>query len=476
MKKELYIYNTLTKQKELFEPLNDDFVRMYSCGPTVYSKPHIGNMRAYSFVDTLVRALEISGYKVQNLINITDVGHLTSDEDHGDDKLELAAKKNNQSAYDIAEMYTILFYQYLKDLNIKSPTKFPKATEHIEEQIHMIRTLEEKGFTYITNDGVYFDTSKFETYSELANIKIEGLREGARVQFGDKKNITDFALWKFSPKNEKREMEWDSPWGLGFPGWHIECSAMAMKYLGNQIDIHTGGIDHIHIHHSNEIAQSEAYSDKKFVNYWMHVNFLQLENDNNDNDNAEIKMSKSKGTAYTIDQIQEMGYDALAIKYFYLTAHYRNELKFNFDILDSASKTFNRLRNKILEIKKEDTSYDPSSIIINQKLVDYILDDLDTPKVLASFHEIINSDASNVEKLNSVATMDLLFGLNFMSYEIVNDIIPESVYSLAKKRELARENKEWLKSDKLRDEINKLGYSIKDENNGFILSINKIKE
>jgi len=270
MKKEIHIYNTLTKQKELFKPLNDDFVSMYSCGPTVYSKPHIGNMRAYSFVDTLVRALTVAGYNVKNLINITDVGHLTSDDDYGDDKLELAAKKTNKSAYDIAEMY-------------------------IEDQIHMIKTLEEKGFTYVTSDGVYFDTSKFDTYTELANINVDGLQEGSRVEMGEKKNVTDFALWKFSPKDEQREMEWQSPWGLGFPGWHIECSAMAMKYLGNQIDIHTGGIDHIHIHHSNEIAQSEAFSDKKFVNYWMHVNFLQLEKTEEENtDDAVILLINFK--------------------------------------------------------------------------------------------------------------------------------------------------------------------------------------
>lgn len=289
--KALFLFNTLTRKKEKFVPLKDKLVTMYNCGPTVYERPHIGNLRAYIFADTLRRVLEFNGYKVKQIINITDVGHLTSDADTGEDKIEKSAQEKQKSAFEIARFYEDLFKQDLNKLNIKKPFKFPRATEHIKEMINLVQILEKKGYTYKTSDGIYFDTSKFKNYGKLAGLDKKNLKPGARVEVNpEKKNPYDFALWKFSPKDVKRQMEWKSPWGIGFPGWHIECSAMAMKYLGTTLDIHTGGIDHIDIHHTNEIAQSESATGKKFVRYWLHCNFLMVEGQ---------KMSKSLGNIRT---------------------------------------------------------------------------------------------------------------------------------------------------------------------------------
>lgn len=474
-KNRIRFYNTLTRQLEDFKPLNEDLVSLYSCGPTVYSTPHIGNMRAYTFVDLLVRTLKVNGYNVKNLINITDVGHLTSDADDGDDKLEKVAKQKQKNAYDIAEEYTNIFFRYLEELNITKPTKFPKATDHIKEQIEMISILEDKGYTYITKDGVYFNTAKFDKYSELSKLDIEGLRKGERVDFGDKVNSTDFALWKFSPKNEQRDMEWDSPWGKGFPGWHIECSAMACKHLGEQIDIHTGGIDHIPIHHTNEIAQTESVTDKKFVNYWLHVNFLQLlaDEDTGSDKDSELKMSKSKGTAYTIDQLIEMGFNPLSLKYFYLSAHYRNELKFNFNILKNQEHAFNKLRNKIHELRERTSfcNYKENDLVLN--MLSLLNEDLDTPKMLAYFHEELNnSDNTNEDKLSLVYYFDLLTGLELLNYKPRQILIPENVIQLAEDRLIARKNKDWTASDKLRELIKLEGFEIKDSKDSY--ELNKI--
>lgn len=474
MNKEIKFYNTLTRELEIFKPMKDGEVSLYSCGPTVYSTPHIGNMRAYSFVDLLVRTLKANKYKVKNLINITDVGHLTSDADDGDDKMEKAAKQTKQSAYDIAENYTQIFYRYLDELNIQKPTMFPKATNHIDEQISMIKELEEKGYTYITKDGVYFDTSKFDAYAELSRLDIDGLREGERVDFGEKRNKTDFALWKFSPINEKREMEWESPWGKGFPGWHIECSAMARKHLGDKIDIHTGGIDHIPIHHTNEIAQTEAVTGETFVNYWMHVNFLQLlpEIEEEKDSDAEIKMSKSKGTAYTLDQIIEKGYDPLILKFFYLSGHYRNELKFNFSILENQKNAFQKLQNKVYEMKSSEwgNGLNMNWNSYSDEFLNIINIDLDTPKAFAYFYEILNNkNIKAQDKFPLIFMFDNITGLKLMDYSPNKDF-PENVKALAEERLLARKNKHWEHSDSLRKEINDLGYNIKDEKDGYLLS------
>ena len=293
------LYNTLSRKKEVFKPIVKGKAGIYSCGPTVYSYQHIGNMRSYIFSDILRRVLEYNGYKIKHIVNVTDVGHLTSDSDGGKDKIEEAAQKERKSVSEIADYYFEIFKEDLKKLNIREPSNFPKASLHIKEQIKLIKDLEKKGFTYETDDGIYFDSSKFKNYGKLAKLKISGLKAGTRVEVGNKKNKTDFALWKFSESSGKREQEWDSPWGIGFPGWHLECSAMSMKYLGKTFDIHTGGEDHVPVHHTNEIAQSEASTGKKFVNYWLHGAFLLSKGK---------KVSKSKGGLYTISDLEEQGF------------------------------------------------------------------------------------------------------------------------------------------------------------------------
>ncbi len=321
----LKIYNTLSRKKEIFKPINKNKVGIYTCGPTVYWYQHIGNLKAYLFSDFLKRILMYNGYNVNHVINITDVGHLTSDSDSGDDKIEIAAYKEGKSAKEIADYYFNAYYNDLKKLNVLMPNVWAKATEHIKEQIELINRLEEKGFTYKTSDGIYFDSSKFKDYGKIANLKKENLKAGKRVSLGEKKNLTDFALWKFSSEPGKRQQEWESPWGIGFPGWHIECSAMSTKYLGQHFDIHTGGEDHIPVHHTNEIAQSEAASGKKFVNYWMHISFLLFKGE---------KVSKSKGGLYTLSELEQLGYKPEHYRYLVLQTHYRKPLNFSIENLD----------------------------------------------------------------------------------------------------------------------------------------------
>lgn len=462
---DLHLYNTLSRKVETFYTLNsDNTVKMYSCGPTVYSYPHIGNMRAYVFTDLLKRALLINGFNVFNAINITDVGHLTSDSDEGDDKMEREAKKTGKNAYDIAQYYSDVFFNDIDKLNLLPANVYPKATDHIKEQIDMIKTLEVKGYTYITSDGVYYDSSKFETYADLAKLDIEGLEGGNRVELNsEKRNLTDFSLWKFSNSNENRQMEWNSPWGVGFPGWHAECSAMIMKHLGEQIDIHTGGIDHIPVHHTNEIAQTEATTGKKFSNFWLHVNFLQLKNLEDDS-GEEIKMSKSLGNILTISGLEEKGYSPMVVKYFYLTSHYRSELQFNFELLNSAKNTFIRLQNKIFDIKEN------SNNSIDSKFLDDIKiefnNDLNTPNMFALLHKTLGSDISIEEKLGVIEFVEQVTGLDFSIEEV---LIPKEIIKLADERLEARNNKKWTESDRLRDIILDKGYIIKDNNESYEL-------
>ena len=319
----IHFYNTLSKEKEVFTPLRDDGVRLYSCGPTVYARSTIGNMRSYLLFDLIRRTLEYNGHAVKQVVNITDVGHLVSDDDHGEDKLEKASSATGESAQDIAEKYTSLFKEDIAKLNLNiRGTKFPKATEYIAEQIAMVETLMEIGHAYKIDDGIYFDTSVFKTYGQLGGIDVQELEEGARVEINEqKKNPSDFALWKFS-NDEKRQQEWKSPWGVGFPGWHIECSAMSRALLGRQVDIHTGGIDLKTIHHNNEIAQSEAVNKKKFVNYWMHNEFINVEG---------RKMGKSLGNLLTLDQIIDRGFSPLSYRYWLMTAHYKTPVNFTWE-------------------------------------------------------------------------------------------------------------------------------------------------
>lgn len=462
----LKLFNTLTKQLEEFKTLNNDlYVKMYSCGPTVYSYPHIGNMRAYVFTDTLKRVLLSEGYTVENAINLTDVGHLTDDANDGEDKLEKAAKKEGNDVFAISKFYSEIFFRYLKELNILDANYFPKASDYIQEQIHMVDVLTQKGYTYTTSDGVYFDTFKFPRYKELANISEEGLTEGFRVAFNDeKRNKTDFALWKFSKPEDKRQMEWDSPFGIGFPGWHIECSAMILKLLGQQIDIHTGGIDHIPVHHTNEIAQTEAYTGQKFANFWLHVNFLTPAFKNDD---EEEKMSKSLGNIYTIDDLRSLGYSPSVLKYYYLNSHYRSQLKFNFDILNSFKSSYLSLKQKVLKI------YDQRLLSAETKLIDYLreplLNDLNTVVFISRFLEIINNNEISLQEKKSVIHYFIsITGLNDILIEDITTI-PEEIIQLAEERKQAKIDKNYSKSDELRLLILEKGFILEDTKEGYII-------
>ena len=454
----LKFYNTLTRKKETFKPINKNFVSLYTCGPTVYNYAHIGNLRTYIFEDVLKRTLIYNSFKVKHVMNITDVGHLTSDADTGEDKLELAKSRERKTAWEIAEFYTKTFKDDMKALNIIPPNIWCKATDHIKEQINLIKALEKKGFTYKTEDGIYFDTSKLKDYGKLAGLKKDKLKAGIRVDVKDKKNPTDFALWKFSLKNQKRDMEWKSPWGVGFPGWHIECSAMAMKYLGNSFDIHCGGIDHIPVHHTNEIAQSEGATGKKFVNYWLHGEFLVLK---------DAKMAKSGENFITMNSLIEKRYDPLAYRYLCLTAHYKSPLDFTYESLDSAQTGLKRLRNKVLELKNKKSDIKNNNASAYEKeFLDYINDDLNIPRALALLWKLLEDDKLNEkDKYKLAIKFDSVFGLEITKEK--KEKIPESIIKLAKEREKFRKEKKWKEADNTRDKITKLGYTVEDSDSEF---------
>lgn len=458
--KEIRLYNTLSREKELFVPMEEHSheVRIYSCGPTVYHYAHIGNLRAYVIADILRRMFVASGYSVKHVINITDVGHLVSDGDLGEDKLEKGAAREGKSVWDIAKFYTDAYFDDLKLLNIdKEAYIFPRATETIPEQIELIQNLEQKGFTYIISDGVYFDTSKFSHYTDLAKLDIEGLKSGARVEENkEKRNITDFALWKFSPKDSARQMEWDSPWGKGFPGWHIECSAMSKKLLGPHFDIHTGGIDHIPVHHTNEIAQSECASGEKYVNYWMHVNFL--------NDKSG-KMSKSNDDFLRLKTLIDKGYNPLAYRYFLLTAHYRSEINFSFEALDAAQTAYKKLVDEVLILSK--TPSGTASEIYMTKFSEAICDDLSTPSAIAIIWALLKDNAVSLgDKYQTVLAFDAYLGLGLDKLKEEKFEIPNEVQVLMEERKNAREAKDFAKSDELRDKIKELGFDVLDSSGG----------
>jgi len=444
----LELYNTLTRKKEVFRPIDkrSKKVGMYSCGPTVYSYQHIGNMRSYISWDILKRILEFNGYNVKHVINVTDVGHLTNDSDTGEDKIERAAKKEKKKASEITNYYFKVFKEDFKKLNIIEPDFWPKATAHIKEQINLIKILEKKGYTYKTSDGIYFDTSKLEDYGKLARLKKEKLKAGKRIAIGKKKNKTDFALWKFSKKSESRQQEWNSPWGIGYPGWHIECSAMSSKYLGRQFDIHTGGQEHIPIHHTNEIAQAEAaFGKKPWVKYWLHAAWLLFKGE---------KISKSKGGLYTLSQLEKKGFSPLEFRYLCLTTHYRKPLNFSIEKLESAQTSYQRLKNIISEIKDKK---------VNKKYLEEfeetINNDLDIPSALQVLWKLVR-DKKAKGKLGTIKKMDEVFGLNLLKKEKIK--IPAEVKKLIKEREKLRKKKDWKKADKLRAKIKKLGYVVED--------------
>ncbi len=447
----LKVYNTLSRKKEIFKPVKKGEIGMYVCGPTVYWYQHIGNLRTYIFSDTLKRALQFEGYKVKHVMNVTDVGHLTSDADEGEDKVETAAKKEGRTAKEIANFYLNVFKEDLKKLNILEPSVWCRATEHIKEQIELIKTLEKKGFAYKTSDGIYFDTSKVKDYGKLARLKKEGLQAGKRVDLKEKKNITDFALWKFSAEPGKRQQEWPSPWNIaGFPGWHIECSAMSMKYLGKNFDIHTGGIDHIPVHHTNEIAQSEAATGKKFVNYWLHGAFLEYKGE---------KISKSTGGLFTVSELEEKGFLPLAYRYLVLTGHYRSPLEFSLESLESAQNSYKRLKNIIAELKNDGK--------INngylKKFKAAIENDLDMPNALAALWGLLRDEKAE-GKICTIKEMDKIFGLDLLKKETVS--VPAEVQKLVEEREKARTEKNWKLADEIRKKIIEKGYSIDDSAQG----------
>ena len=446
----LKLYNTLTKKKEEFKPIKKGEVKMYSCGPTVYWYPHIGNLRSYIFSDILKRVLKYNGFKVKQVMNVTDVGHLTSDSDTGEDKIEKAAKKEHKSAQQIANYYWKIFKQDFKKLNITEPDIWSKATEHIKEQINMIKKIEQKGYTYKTSDGIYFDTTQLRDYGKLARLKKKQLNPCARISMREKKHATDFALWKFSKEPGKRQQEWKSPWGLGFPGWHIECSVMSLKYLGNKFDIHTGGEDHISIHHPNEMAQNYAYLGKRAVNFWMHGAFLTHKGE---------KISKSKGGLYTLSELEKMKFKPLSYRYFTFTAHYKKQLNFTLDNLRNAQNSYERLKNIITEIK-DDKKTNKSYL---KKFQDAINNDLDMPSALSILWNLIR-DKKAQGKIKTIKKMGEVFGLNLLTEEKL--LIPKEIKKLAEERERARRDKNYKQADALREEIKKAGYYIDDTEKG----------
>lgn len=454
----LKFYNTLTKEKEEFKPIDPESVGFYSCGPTVYNYAHIGNLRAYIFADIVQKTLEFEGYKVKRLMNITDIGHLTSDADDGDDKMVKGLKREGkpftlEAMKEMAVFYKDEFMKDLAILNIKSPDIIPFASEHISENVEMIKKLLEKGFAYKTSDGIYFEISKFPTYWQLSGRK-ESEEKDTESRIGinnEKKNPADFAIWKFSKENE---LGYDTEIGKGFPGWHIECSAMSIKYLGEQFDIHTGGIDHISVHHPNEIAQSEAYSGKSpFVRFWMHNEHININ---------DSKMAKSGDNFITMQTFQEKGINPIAYRFWILMGHYRTQMNFNWDALEGSEIALKRLYKLYLDLGEESYNGDLNNKY-KEQFIEYIENDLDTPRALTVLWDLLKDESiSNSEKKATVLYFDKILSLGFdnLKNEILE--IPQEVISLTKEREEARKNKDFKKSDELREKINILGYEVKD--------------
>ena len=457
----LQLFDSYSRTLRSFEPLEGNRVRVYACGPTVYDYAHIGNLRTYLFEDVLRRTLEFCGYEVYHVVNITDVGHLTSDADTGEDKIEKGARRAGKSAWEIAEVYTRAFKSDLKALNILEPHEWCRATDHIEEQIRYIKAIEDKGYAYITSDGVYFDTSNLENYGHLARLDKAGLNAGERVDIGEKRTPTDFALWKFSPPDEKRQMEWDSPWGVGFPGWHIECSAMAEKYLGPMFDIHCGGKDHIPVHHTNEIAQSEVCHGTKMANFWLHGYFLET---------GHEKMAKSSGEFLRLKSLAERGIDPIAFRYLCLTANYRTDLKFSWESLDSASTALDRLRNQYCAWR--DGGQRDQRFI--DKFAEKIGNDLNTAEALALVWELCRSALSDEVKKATLRYCDAVLGLALDEWEPAAGVeIPDAIRRMIEDRQSARVQKNWGEADRLRDELLALGYAIEDTSQGPMVSKKK---
>lgn len=479
--RKMYLYNTAKRAKELFVPEHET-VGMYCCGPTVYNYAHIGNLRTYLFEDVLKRTLVAFGYPVKHVVNITDVGHLTSDEDSGEDKMEKGARREGKTVGEIAEHFTQTFMADIASLNIKSPDIWPKATDHITQMIDLVSTLEDKGFTYKTSDGIYFDTSKFPDYIAFARLDPENLRGGERVDMGEKRNVTDFALWKFSPENEKRQMEWESPWGTGFPGWHIECSAMSLAYLPQPLDIHCGGADHIRVHHTNEIAQTEAATGKPFARFWVHGEFLVLD---------KGKMAKSGGSFITLSSLKEREIPPLAYRLFCFSAHYRSPLTFSWDGLKAAAQSLSNIRKAVAGL--EDTgNMQNSTAAVDRILKPFytaVGDDLNMPRAMAAVWDIIkDSTIEPALRRACCERADVILGLDLtlcretctqtleaadgtvIHFECEDGPVPqpvaEKLATMVALRRTARKNKDYATADALRQKLTNLGVVLADQSDG----------
>lgn len=457
----LKLYNTLTRKVEEFNTLKPGKVKMYTCGITVYSQPHIGNWLAYIYSDILHRTLLAAGYDVERTQNITDVGHLVSDDDDGEDKMEKGAKSENMTAWQVADKYIKICEAESAKLNLLKPTHLVRATDLIPEQIEFVKELEAKGYTYQIDDGIYFDTSKLEGYGKLAKLDLHGLQEGARIANTDKKNKTDFALWKFSPKNQQRDMEWDSPWGKGFPGWHLECSVIARETLGDQIDIHTGGIDHIPVHHTNEIAQTETLTGKKpFSAFWFHNNHIKVNG---------TKISKSLGNIFTLQDIEERGLSLDAFRLMVLSSHYQTEGNFSWEILEAAQNRLNNWRDASALVHQGELG-SSSNVDLEAHVLEDLSNNLDTPKALSLIDQFIddinqNPLSAKLKAKNLIETTQTLLGINLN----IDDISSEQK-NLLSLRQKARDEKDFAESDRIRDLLLEQGIKLKDTEHGQVWS------
>ena len=458
--KSIYLYNSLSRSKEEFRPLHRDTVGLYTCGPTVYNHAHIGNLRTYIFEDVLKRVLLYNGYRVKHVMNITDVGHLTGDRDMGEDKMETGARREGKSAWEIAAYYTQAFKKDIAHLNILEPDIWCRATDTIPEQIDLVRILEEKGYTYQISDGIYFDTAKFNNYARLSNQNLDALQEGARVEKNpEKRNATDFALWKFSPPRVRRQMEWESPWGTGFPGWHVECSAMSMKFLGDHLDIHCGGVDHIDVHHTNEIAQSEAATGKKFFNFWMHGAFLNI--------HGGKKMAKSADNFLTLDStFLQQGISPLVYRFAAFLTHYRKPMEYSDESVEAARNGLQHLQNQLRQLRRDHPQQGRVQPTYQDRLLAAINDDLNMPRAMAVVQETLKADISGADKVATVLDFDRVLGLDLGQVDR-QDELPEEIRGLVDARRKARQEKNWEASDRLRDKIQALGFVVQDTKDGM---------
>ena len=467
MPRPLVLYDTWERRVRPFQPLDPARpVGLYTCGPTVYDYQHIGNFRTFLFEDVLKRVLAWNGYAVNHVMNVTDVGHLVSDADEGEDKMEKGARRTGKTAWEVAAYYTDAFLDDMKRLGIGDPAVLCRATDHIAEQIAFVAEIERNGYAYVTSDGVYFDTAKLDDYGYLARLDVKGLEAGHRVELGEKRHATDFALWKFSPKGEARQMEWDSPWGRGFPGWHIECSAMAQKYLGDYFDIHCGGEDHIPVHHTNEIAQTEGRlagradvprERRRLANCWMHGYFL-LAND--------AKMAKSAGGFLRLATLDERGVDPIAYRYLCLTAHYRSQLNFTWEALDAAATGLDRMRQGFHALPDAGATPDEASV---ERFGDEINDDLNLPRALALAWEVLRGPLAPAVKRATLARFDEVFGLGLATWIPAAVEAPGDVQVLAEQRYAARKAKEWAQADRLRAALHAAGWEMEDRADGYAL-------